>query len=489
MPQIRYVCMSDLHLGATNSVLTNLDDAGEHLAGPAPLLQGVLQGLRQLIARSGTTAPPTLVLHGDLFELALTTTERAAETFGHFVVEAWGGPEAPLFAPEVLFVPGNHDHHLWEIARQRQYELELRDPSTQVGSMRHVTPMSPDRLTTADLEPFIGDFARRALGDTTNACPTFRVLYPNLGLHDPAADRAVVVTHGHYLEPMYRAMSFLHNVVSPDRPERLDVAQLEADNWAWIDFFWSTMGRSGEGGEDSAAIPVLYELLQSQDSVDAVVDRVIDDLLPRNRSVVRGVKRAVLRRAGRRVSASVTNRERTKSGVLSPEATTGLINYLAGPVHGQLLSEFGGVPHRVDLVFGHTHKPFAARRHPPGYTGPVVAHNTGGWVVDAVESEQTKGGSIALIGDDLEVVDLCVYRQDTSGRSRVAVTPVIDPPQEPTPLRDWLVEEVTPDAEPWADIARLAADTVGDRQRQLAGRIDAGTVAVRTEPPVGPRGW
>ena len=34
VPEIRYVCLSDLHLGAANSVLTNLDDAGEHVAGP-----------------------------------------------------------------------------------------------------------------------------------------------------------------------------------------------------------------------------------------------------------------------------------------------------------------------------------------------------------------------------------------------------------------------------------------------------------------------
>ena len=492
MPEIRYVCLSDLHLGAANSVLTNLDDAGEHVAGPAPLLQGVLRGLRQLLEASGTTTPPTLVLHGDLFELALTTTEMAADTFGHFVVEAWGGPEGPLFAPEVLFVPGNHDHHLWEIARQRQYEHELHDPFRQVGAMRHVTPMSPDHLTTADVEPFIGDFARRALADDgTNECPRFRVLYPNLGLVDHDGGRAVVVTHGHYLEPMYRAMSFLHNVVTPDRPARLDVTQLEADNWAWIDFFWSTMGRSGEGqGDNANAIPVLYELFQSQDSIEAVVDRVIDDVLPKRRSLVRRAQRAAARHAGRRVAASVAQRERHHARVLSPEATTGLLNYLAGPVHGQLVDEFGSVPNRVDLVFGHTHKPFAARRHPTGFPGPVVAHNTGGWVVDAVQPEPTKGGSIALISADLEVVDLCIYRQsDEPGRSRVAVSPVSDAPHEATPLRDWLVDEIDPATEPWGSISSLAADTVSDRQRQLAQRIAAGTVAVRSEPPIGPRGW
>ncbi|HEY5154565.1 MAG TPA: hypothetical protein VIJ47_07520 [Acidimicrobiales bacterium] len=492
MPDIGYVCLSDLHLGAANSTLTNLGPDGTHAPGPAPLLVAVLTGLRHLFEQLGT-APPTLVMHGDLFELALTTTETAADTFGHFVTEAWGGHARALFAPEVLFVPGNHDHHLWEIARQRQYEAEIHDQSRPVGHMRHVTSMKPGDADNAATEPFIGDFARRALaGIDEGQSPTFRVLYPNLGLVDEAGERAVVVTHGHYLEPMYRAMTHLHNVVTPDRPPRLNITQLEADNWAWIDFFWSTMGRSGEGesaGGDNA-IPVLYELLQSQDSMNAIVDRVIDDLRPRTRSLVRGAQRMMLRRAGREVAAAVARRERHHAGVLSPEATTGLINYLAGPVHGQLLHDFGRIPTRVDLVFGHTHKPFAARRHPVGYPGPVVAHNTGGWVVDAVEPEPMKGASITLVGADLEVVDLSIYRQETDpARYRVKVTPVSDAPDEDTPLRAALLAAIDPDAEPWAAIARSAAETVAERQRQLDERIRAGTIAVRTEPPIGPRGW
>lgn len=493
MPDIRYVCLSDLHLGAANSVLTNLAADGSHAPGPAPLLEAVLGGLRHLFEELSPDSPPTLVMHGDLFELALTTTETAADTFGHLVTEAWGDAGRPLFAPEVFFVPGNHDHHLWEIARQRQYEGEIHDRSRPVGPMRHVTSMNPEDPANGAVEPFVGDFARRALaGAADSRCPTFRVLYPNLGLVHPHSGRAVVINHGHYLEPMYRAMTHLHNVVTPDRPLRVSISQLEADNWAWIDFFWSTMGRSGEGegdGEDNA-IPILYELLQSQDSMDAIVDRVIDDLLPRTRSLIRGAQRLVLRRAGREVSAAVARRERQHAGVLSPEATSGLINYLAGPVHGQLLDDYGHIPRRLDLVFGHTHKPFAARRHPPGYPGPVVAHNTGGWVVDAVEPEPMKGASITLISSDLEVVDLCIYRQETDpARYRVKVTPVSDPPDEETPLRDMLTRSIDADADPWSGIAKQAAETVAARQRQLDERIRAGTVAVRTEPPIGPRGW
>ncbi len=509
MPGIRYVCVSDLHLGADNSVLTNLDHDGDHADGPAPLLVAVLDALRGLIRDSGTTEPPTLVVHGDLFELALTTTEIAADTFGHLVTQAWGDPSDPLFGPDPVFVPGNHDHHLWEMTREHLYEDYVRrnPPGNPLGPMEHVTAMRLDRNRPHEHEPFVSVLARRALGatDADGSAPYFRVVYPNLGLADldPARsgetpdhppERAVVVTHGQYLEPMYRAMSFLHNVVTPSRPPRLDVAALEGDNWAWIDFFWSTMGRSGEGegaeADQTDAVPVLYELLQDPRSMEAIVDRVIDDLLPRNRSLARSFERWGLKRMGRRAVAMAAHRERLHADVLSPAATTGLTHYLDHPVRQQLVDEMGGVPRRVDLVFGHTHKPFAGRRRPTGYPGPVVAHNTGGWVVDSVHPEPVKGAAVTLVDDDLHVTDLRIYRQEVDPTAyRVAVMPVNDALDEPNPLQDWLAAAVDPEAEPWAGVSRLAAETVIARQRQLENRIRRGTKAVRNIPPIGPRGW
>jgi len=501
VPDIRFVCLSDLHLGAANSLLTHIEGDGNRVAGPAPLLVAVLDGLRRLLRQAGSSTPPTLVLHGDLFELALTTTQVAAKSFGHLAVQAWGDPDEPLFAHEVLFVPGNHDHHLWEITREHQYEDYLRQAGDQIAPMRHVTSMDRSRLVAADHEPFVGALAARALAGCDGAVsPVFRVLYPNLGLVVPGGARGVVISHGHYLEPMYRAMSFLHDVVTPHRPPRLDTAELEADNWAWIDFFWSTMGRSGEGeskgeaddgdDDDDDAIPVLYELLQDRQALEALVGRVVNDFLPQTRSLIRALERWTLMRAGRRATALVAERERHHSAVLSPAATTGLANLIGGPIRGQLQEEFGVLPPRLDFVFGHTHKPFASRRAVDRYPGVVVAHNTGGWVVDAVSPEPVKGASIVLIGDDLEVVDLCIYRQEVdANRYRVEVTAVNDAPDEPTPLRDWLVAAVAADADGWGAVSQLAAAKVGEREHQLAARIERGTRAVRDQVQAGPRGW
>jgi hypothetical protein len=488
VPDIRYVCISDLHLGASNSVLTHLDAAGAHAAGPAPLLEAVLDGLRALVASSGTPTPPTLVIHGDLFEMALTSVEVAAASFAEMVLIGWGDASGPLFAAEAVFVPGNHDHHMWELMREHDFEADLGSTLAGLKPMRHVTPMLPGPRRSQDREPLVEALARLALAGRDVAAPSFQVVYPNLGLVDATGQRAVVVTHGHYLEPMYRAMSYLHDVVNPSRPSELTADEVEADNWAWIDFFWSTMGRSGEAGD--AEVPVLYELMRTESAVDAIVDRALDDVLPRTRSPIRAAERLVLRRVAQRAVGHVERRERLRPGLLSPQATLGLDTYLAGPVQRQLQAEVGHVPARVDLVFGHTHKPFATASRHTGYVEKVITHNTGGWVVDSVEPEPVKGAAITLISDELEVVDLCVYRQHAGARRPpVTVMAVPGAPDEPTPLRDWLVAELDARPDPWTRTASVAADTVHERQRQLEARVRLGTDAARGAAATGPLGW
>ena len=192
MPNIAYVCLSDLHLGAPNSVLTHLDEHGNRLPGIGPMFDALLAAVDELTAKSGTNSPPTLIIHGDLFELALTSLEVAAATFDDFVVRAWGDAGGPLFASEAIFVPGNHDHHMWELAREHEFRDDLDAASTGVPEMRHITPMLHSHLPTDALAPLVEVLAQRALREAGSAIDvTFRVPYPNFGLVTPARDRAV----------------------------------------------------------------------------------------------------------------------------------------------------------------------------------------------------------------------------------------------------------------------------------------------------------
>jgi hypothetical protein len=55
---------------------------------------------------------------------------------------------------------------------------------------------------------------------------------------------------------MYLLMSRLRTMIFPDREPLRHVWDIEGEDFAWIDFFWSTMGRSGEVGKD---VERLYE--------------------------------------------------------------------------------------------------------------------------------------------------------------------------------------------------------------------------------------
>ena len=125
MKCLRYVVVSDLHLGAANSILTCLTGDNRQTCPntASDLLVHFAACLREVARLSNDGQRPTLVLNGDILELALAGTNDATMTFRKFI-EALSGPgdgnDWP-FDKNVYYLPGNHDHHLWNIAREKQY--------------------------------------------------------------------------------------------------------------------------------------------------------------------------------------------------------------------------------------------------------------------------------------------------------------------------------------------------------------------------------
>src|SRR5271169_1761243 len=136
MPPIKWVCVSDMHLGALNSVLTAVEPDGEKVdkAGVSPVLDALCTGLRSL--RRPGEDPPQLVVLGDLFELALSSTDDAATTFAQFVTGLRPGAADAAVLPEFRFLAGNHDHALWTRARAHHYVEYLAE-------LPHNQPLDP----------------------------------------------------------------------------------------------------------------------------------------------------------------------------------------------------------------------------------------------------------------------------------------------------------------------------------------------------------
>lgn len=478
MTDIRYVILSDLHFGAENSVLTALDerpvtarDNGFRLNPhrPSPLLSGLVDGLRALT--QSQDRPPTLILAGDILDLALSLDEVCAMVFRLFAHLAFGdGP--PAFDPVIHYVPGNHDHHEWEITRENQYVTYV---CGQPAHANLVGPWHTTKLVPAAEHPVASSTLLTGLARSQAAGTgvTVEVSYPNLALRTPDERRCLVVSHGHFTESIYTLMSQLRNILYPGQRQgpMEDIDRLEEENFAWIDFFWSTLGRSGQVGTDMGLI---YADLTSPTDIDTLVSNLVLAMTAKSNGWLRRPERWALNAAVRREVLKVAKSERgTPTVALTAAGQTGLRDYLEGPVRGQLRDQLGHVPEEVTFVYGHTHKPFVDQWTVPGFPTPVNIANTGGWVVDTATPAPVQAGVAVLVNENLDAASLQFYRQDPSS----APVPVQLLPPAGGQKSAWhaeLASRIDPTAPPWSAMSGAAAELVTQRHR-----LQAATVAMR----------
>jgi hypothetical protein len=479
MTDIRYVILSDLHFGAENSVLTALSErpATANDTGfsadpqrPSPLLSGLVEGIRELTR--GQDRPPTLILAGDILDLALSLDEVCGMVFRLFAHLAFGdGP--PAFDPVIHYVPGNHDHHEWEITRENQYVAYVcgQPADADLVSPWHTTKLVPAAEHPVANSALLTGLARTQAGGTG---VSVEVSYPNLALRTADGRRCLVVSHGHFTESIYMLMSRLRDILYPGQRQALgeDIDRLEAENFAWIDFFWSTLGRSGQVGADMGRI---YADLTSAQDVDALVSNLVAAMTAKRPGWLRAPERWVLNEVlGREVNKVATSERGTPAVTLTAAGQTGLRDYLQGPVRGQLHQQLGQVPDEVTFVYGHTHKPFVDQWSVPGFASPVYIANTGGWVVDTAAPAPVQAGVAVLVNDDLDAASLQFYRQ-SPGSAPVPVQ-LLPPPAggQPSAWHSELSSRIDPAAAPWAAMSESAAKLVAQRHR-----LQAATVALR----------
>src|SRR5947209_7227300 len=422
MPDVRFVCLSDVHFGAENSILSCLvkDDLVVDTTTASPVLDRLVTALATLIhANEDKTRKPTLILNGDILELALASDNVGLAVFELFLDRMFPADREALVDDTILYQVGNHDHHLWETARELQYANVVREypPGTLLPIPWHTTKL----YYREDTRPVHCELLERVARRRSHRRRiNIRVSYPNMGIRSADGRTSIVFHHGHFVEPLYHLMTTLKNFIFPQRPLPTEVWDIEAENFAWIDFFWSTLGRSGQVGED---VGLVYDMLQSDEAIQKLAGNLaagISNAWIKNGNLapLRWVSRRILTKAIKIVAARIAARERTiPKAALTDDAERGLTTYLTGPLINQLASEAryhnGRMPDQLKLVFGHTHKPFVGTRVVPGLAQPVRVFNTGGWVVDTLAAEPLHGASVVLIDENLEVACVRLYNQAT----------------------------------------------------------------------------
>ena len=330
MSAIRYICLSDMHLGEEDSLLTNLTRSHKvDPTNPSPVMTGLVECLGDLILKANDGAEkPTLVLNGDILELALAYTNEAAMVFQQFVGLAM--PRDKELFNGIIYIPGNHDHHIWEVAREIQYADYVERHGDMTEPPWHTTKMFVEGATN----PVPAYFLTRVIQKFQHLKDKkigVTVAYPNFGVLD--GERCVIFHHGHFTSSHYKQISHWMTWLFKHEPPE-EVEAIETENFAWIDFVWSLLLRSGKSGEKG-------RLIWKKIRDEAAHKKLISDLADRLAAVtdIPGLPAWLDDNVYRWVFEKmfdVFSGERGKPVVLSAEAEKGLRDYMEGPVRTQI---------------------------------------------------------------------------------------------------------------------------------------------------------
>jgi hypothetical protein len=422
--QIRFVCLSDLHLGDEDSILNSKNEDGLDASDVMKNLAKCLESLLTSKTSGKDRKPrPILILNGDIMELALGKFELSAMMFERFMALIMKSRKE-LFDNEIIFIPGNHDHHIWETARETQYEDYIRRKNLKVlPAPWHRTSMIFNRY------PIYSTFLMSLLQRHTVMhdklfSPKLKVQisYPNLAIPSEDQKSCVIIHHGQFTERPYYLISDLNTALTGGKfPENID--KLEEENFAWIDFFWSTLGRSGQAG---STVRSIYENMKNPTLIGRFLDKISVNLAKKfDVSWLPGTwfEEKVLKEVSHISLPLITsllgerNRRDTSADgddLMNQEIKSGL-NHVLRLSWPLMKDDLPKSISDITFVYGHTHKPLERvvdlGEIEKGINKSIALYNTGGWIVDQTEANANFGASIVLMDRNLNVVSLQVYRE------------------------------------------------------------------------------
>jgi hypothetical protein len=394
-------------------------------------------------------------------ELALTTTNNASMAFERFVELSMPDDDTLLFDDRIYFLAGNHDHNLWERSRNFYYieYLKTLKKGEAIRDEIHTTSLlNPEPITENLLDALVHRYDH-----LKNV--TVRAAYPAYAVMSEDKQKCVIFCHGHYVESMYSLMTSLRSKIFPNRKTPETFEELEKENFAWVDFFWSTLGRSGSVGSD---INLIYDKIQDPEQVKLMIQNIAESFTAdKKNAVLRWMEKELLQEILSFTVGRLAANERDEPDVvLTPDATAGLKVFMEKFVVNQFKKELDGqVPPNVSFIFGHTHKPFQQIINYNGYASPVKVYNSGGWVVDTMKPQPIHGGSIILVDDHLDVVVLQLYKEK---KLEVTVEELKGVNEKSCEFYDRLKDIIDMTKEPWLGFSKIVAYEVNERYNNLA---------------------
>ena len=215
-------------------------------------------------------------------------------------------------------------------------------------------------------------------------------------------------------------MSTIQSICFPNNISDETIDSIEKENFAWIDFLWSMLGRSGKLGE---SVGLVYDMYLNNSSLELLAHRLIQYLISTeiNKNIVQLIDPFV-KLIIQQISNEIMNRERFLSDkLLGDDASEGLDWYISKPLKYQFMKENNSIlPKKMSFLFGHTHKPFLQTRNGYskfGYPESIEIINSGGWIIDSIEPKPLFGGSVILIDNNKNCYHLNLFKETSNNPS------------------------------------------------------------------------
>lgn len=519
---IRYVCISDLHLGEESSLLTDLKNGKADCRNPSPVMVELDKCLRYLLSVNDGQGDikPTLIANGDILEMALCDIHQSATVFDRFLDLIM--PEGNEIFDKIVYIPGNHDQHIWEMARATQYvdylrkyfDKDLEPPNFMFDMPWHKTRIFLEEpsgyrnyIPSSDfLDAIVGRYKK---DETTQVEKTRRekkhgssfkiwVAYPNFGLLSSDSKKCILFHHGHFSEPVYRLMSSLNNfLVDVDDYMPTNIDNLQKENFAWIEFFWSMLGRSGRVGE---TVESLWEQLADDKSTRVLARKLARSMFKKLDLPLKDIPLIINMFADNLIEKMdeedlfrFFRQERTLGDIpITPELKQETISFLKYPLWNHMRMELKEMkrpsdfmPERTSLIIGHTHKPMQENIDISFPVKSASIYNTGGWVIDKPNPNPAYGGAIALIDDHMNVALLGMFREAceenegnlstnafSSGKRIRQSVMLLEDGLPGNDLINKLKPLISSSESPWKEFSSVAANEMSIREENICCRLD-----------------
>ncbi|MDD5309264.1 MAG: metallophosphoesterase [Deltaproteobacteria bacterium] len=360
------VAISDPHLGQNGE-----DGRGQYslLSTRAPLSRAAALAHRLERLPAGDV---TLVVAGDLLDLSLAFMRDGVEDLVDLLA-------ALPRVTGLVWVVGNHDHHVWTL-----HEEELR---TLAPLRRGELPGDgcTYRATAPSAEPFtlLSEIVRQRLAarriDLRIAYPTFEIALRDPRLPDGSGPTLFHFTHGHLFGGLYTTLSDVLEAQLSGRPYERVAATV---NGPLIELIYWLLGEIGEGFGADGLMEVIYtDMQKGQDArVRRLIDQAVGKLFPEG--VVTGIPDALEREAISCAVKGALERAVAKENAMSKSSdrhagVDETREHLASWIEKTKLFARPAAPIR-HVVYGHTHT--ADMYSVPGKN--VTSYNLGSWLVE-----------------------------------------------------------------------------------------------------------